>query len=71
LKNFRLVVHKKNRGLVQKRNRKRNTMIKPSQQGSRILGIKKVWFQEETKSRERYVKNTMLELWKIWSLQEP
>jgi hypothetical protein len=28
--NFGLVVHKKNQGLVQKRNPKRNTMIKPS-----------------------------------------
>jgi hypothetical protein len=34
-------VQKKNQGLVQKRNPKRNTMIKPSQQGSRILGIKR------------------------------
>jgi hypothetical protein len=32
LKNFGLVVHKKNQGLAQKRNPKRNTMIKPSQQ---------------------------------------
>jgi hypothetical protein len=40
LKNFGLVVHKKNQGLVQKRNPKRNTMIKPSQQGSKISGIK-------------------------------
>jgi hypothetical protein len=40
LKSFGLAVHKKNQGLVQKRNPKRNTMIKPSQQGSRISGIK-------------------------------
>jgi hypothetical protein len=35
-------------------------MIKPSQQDSRISGTKEVWFKEEAKSRERYVKNTML-----------
>jgi hypothetical protein len=33
--NFGLVVHKKNQGLAQKRNPKRNMMIKPSQQNSR------------------------------------
>jgi hypothetical protein len=33
-------VHKKNKGSVQKRNPKRNTMIKPSQQSSIISGIK-------------------------------
>ena len=38
---FGLVVLKKNQGSVQKRNPKRSTMIKPSQQGSRISGIKK------------------------------
>jgi hypothetical protein len=32
LKNFGLVVHKKNQGLAQKRNPKITTMIKPSQQ---------------------------------------
>jgi hypothetical protein len=32
LKNFGLDVHKKNQGLAQKRNPKRNTMINPSQQ---------------------------------------
>jgi hypothetical protein len=41
LKNFGLAMHKKNQGLVQKKNPKRNTMIKPSQQASRILGIKR------------------------------
>jgi hypothetical protein len=40
LNNFGLAAHKKNKGLVQKRNLKRNTMIKPSQQGSTISGIK-------------------------------
>jgi hypothetical protein len=33
-------VHNKNQGLVQKKNLKRNTMIKPSQQDSRISGTK-------------------------------
>ena len=40
MKSFGLDVFKKNQGLVKKRNIKRNTMIKPSQQGSRISGIK-------------------------------
>jgi hypothetical protein len=40
LKNFGLVVLKKNQGSVQKRNPKRSTMIKPSQQDSRISGTK-------------------------------
>jgi hypothetical protein len=40
LKNFGLVVHKKNQGLVKKRNPKTNMMINPSQQSSRISGIK-------------------------------
>ena len=70
LKNFGLVVHKKNQGSVQKRNPKRSMMIKPSQQVQGFQEEKEVWLQEETKSRERYVKNTMLQLSKIWSLQE-
>jgi hypothetical protein len=41
LKNFGLAVHKKNKGLMQKRNPKRNTMIKLSQQSSRISGIRR------------------------------
>jgi putative lipoic acid-binding regulatory protein len=40
LKNFGLVVLKKNQGSVQKRNPKRSTMIKPSQQDSRTSGTK-------------------------------
>jgi hypothetical protein len=40
LKNFGLAVLKKNPGSVQKRNPKRSTMIKPSQQDSRISGTK-------------------------------
>jgi hypothetical protein len=40
LKNFGLVVLKKNQGSVKKRNPKRSTMIKPSQQDSRISGTK-------------------------------
>jgi hypothetical protein len=59
---------RKNQGLVQKRNLKRNTMIKPSQQDSRIPEQKEVW--KEAKSKEGYVRNTMLQLSKIWSLQE-
>jgi hypothetical protein len=45
-------------------------MIKPSQQYSRTLDFGLVWLKEEAKSRERYVRNTMLQLSKIWSLQE-
>jgi hypothetical protein len=41
LKNFGLVVHKKNQESVQKRNPKRSTMIKPLQQDSRISRIKR------------------------------
>jgi hypothetical protein len=33
-------MHNKNQRLVKKRNPKRNTIIKPLQQGSRISGIK-------------------------------
>jgi hypothetical protein len=31
---------------------------------------KEVWFKEEAKSRERHFKSTMLQLSKVWSLQE-
>jgi hypothetical protein len=31
---------------------------------------KEVWFKKEAKSRGRYVRNTMLQLSKVWSLQE-
>jgi hypothetical protein len=31
---------------------------------------KEVWFEEEAKSRERHFKSTMLQLSKVWSLQE-
>jgi hypothetical protein len=31
---------------------------------------KEVWFKEEDKSRERYFRNTMLQLSKVWSVQE-
>jgi hypothetical protein len=64
-------VHKKNQGLMQKRNPKINTMIKLSQQSSRISGIRRIWLKEETKSRKGYIKDTILQLSKIWSLQEP
>jgi hypothetical protein len=40
LKNFGLVARKKNEGLVQKKNPKRNMMIKPSQEDSRISGTR-------------------------------
>ena len=40
MKNLGLAVLKKNQGSVQKRNPKRSTMIKPSQQDSRTLGTK-------------------------------
>jgi hypothetical protein len=43
-------------------------MIKPSQQDSRTSGTK--GSLEEAKSRERYFINTMLQLSKVWSLQE-
>jgi hypothetical protein len=39
-------MHKNNQGSVQKRNPKISTMIKPSQQGSRISGIKGSLAQE-------------------------
>ena len=40
MKNFGLDVIKKNLGSVKKRNPKRSTMIKPSQQDLRIFGTK-------------------------------
>jgi hypothetical protein len=40
LKNFGLAVLKKNQGSIQRRNPKRSTMIKPSQQDSRTSGTK-------------------------------
>jgi hypothetical protein len=40
LNNFGLAMLKKNQGSMQKRNPKRSTMIKPSQQDSRNSGIK-------------------------------
>jgi hypothetical protein len=45
-------------------------MIKPSQQDSRTSGTKEIWFKEEAKSRERHFRSTMLQLSKVWSLQE-
>ena len=70
MKNFGLAVLKKNQGSVQNRNPKRSTMIKPSHQDSRIQEQEEVRLKEEAKSRERYVINTMLQLLKVWSLQE-
>jgi hypothetical protein len=40
LKNFGLAVHKKNKGLSQKRNPPKNTLFKLSQQSSKILEIR-------------------------------
>jgi len=62
-------VLKKNQGSVKKRNPKGSTSIKPSHQDSRISGTKGSWFEED-KSRERYFRSTMLQLSKVWSLQE-
>jgi hypothetical protein len=63
-------VLKKNQGSVQKRNLKRGTMIKPSNKTQEFQEQKEVWFKEEAKSRERYFRSTMLQLSKVWSLQE-
>ena len=41
MNNFGIDVHMKNQGLAQKINPKGNMMIKTSQQGSRISGIKR------------------------------
>jgi hypothetical protein len=39
-------------------------------QDSRTSEQKEVWFKEEAKSRERHFRSTMLQLSKVWSLQE-
>jgi hypothetical protein len=57
LKNFELVVHKKNQGLMQKRNPKRNTMIKLSQQGSRISGIRRSLAQGRNQIKKKDMSN--------------
>jgi hypothetical protein len=63
LNNFGLDVHKKNQGLVQKSNPKRNTMIKPSQQGSRISGIKRSLAQGRNQIKrkicQKYIASTI------------
>jgi phage tail tape-measure protein len=51
LKSFGLDVFKKNQGLVKKRNLKRNTMIKPSQQDSRIPETKESLKRSQIKRR--------------------
>jgi hypothetical protein len=53
LNNFGLVVHKKNQGLTQKRNPKRNTMIKLLQQSSRISGIRRSLAQGRNQIKKR------------------
>jgi hypothetical protein len=64
-------VHKKNQGLVQKRNPKINTMIKPSQQGSRISGIKGSLAQGRSQIKRKICqKYNAVSTVKIWSLQE-
>jgi hypothetical protein len=46
-------VHKKNQGLAQKRNPKRNTMIKILQQSSRISGIRRSLAQGRNQIKKR------------------
>jgi hypothetical protein len=53
LKNFGLDVHKKNQGLTQKRNPKRNAMIKLSQQGSRISRIRRSLAQGRNQNKRK------------------
>jgi hypothetical protein len=53
LKNFGLVVHKKNKGLAQKRNSKGKMMIKPTQQSSRNSGIRRSSTQGRNKIKRR------------------
>jgi hypothetical protein len=70
LKSFGLAVLKKNQGSMQKRNPKE---VRRSSLHSKIQELqeqKEVWFKEEAKSRERHFISTMLQLSKVWSLQE-
>ena len=53
---IRLVVHKKNQELAQKRNPKRNMMIKLSQQSSRISGIRRSLAQGRNQIKKRMSK---------------
>ena len=45
-------------------------MIKPSQQDSRTSETKESLIQKEAKTKKRYFRNTVLQLSKVWSLQE-
>jgi hypothetical protein len=53
LKRFGLVVHKKNQGLVQKRNPKRKMMIKHTQQISRNSRIRRSLVQGRNQTKKR------------------
>ena len=53
MNNFGLVVLKKNQGSMKKRNRKRSTTIKPSQQDSRTLGTKGSLVQGGSQIRQK------------------
>jgi hypothetical protein len=53
LNNFGIVVHKKNQGLTQKRNPKRNMIIKLLQQSSRISEIKRSLAQGRNQIKKR------------------
>jgi hypothetical protein len=53
LKNFGLAVLKNNQGSMQKRDPKRSTMIKPSQQDSRTSGTKESLIQEGSQNKEK------------------
>jgi hypothetical protein len=56
---------------MKKRNPKRSTMIKPSQQDSRISGTKGSLVQGGRQNKEKDIfRSTMLQLLKVWSLQE-
>jgi hypothetical protein len=57
LNKFVLVVHKKNQGLMQKTNTKRNMIIKPSQKNSRILGIRGCLEKDMSKNNASTVEN--------------
>jgi coenzyme F420-reducing hydrogenase beta subunit len=58
LKNFGLVVHKKNQGLVKNINSKGNMMIKPTQQSSRISRNKKNFDSRKKPNQEKDMSKT-------------
>ena len=45
-------------------------MIKLHNKIKKLQEQKEVWFKEEAKSRERHLKNTMLQLSEVWSLHK-